>query len=342
MLPGIVINKISIRFCLKTICLINLLTGCFFFSNSQALKGFHTGKSFAEQEMIIQDEPQNVTININAPLHFNKKGKTFLVYYALPNGNSIEWTKGKKMKDGDDWHFDIQHIAAQTRFVRSLDHKNNYVVIYLMATQKSWPAWKRTTPGSISLLKNMVNSISGLFEKYKPEIILNGHSGGGSFIFGYLDAVDKIPENISRISFLDSDYGYEDSLHTKKLVDWLDQNKNNKLVVLAYNDSLVIFNGKPLVSPTGGTWYRSRLMQRKLSETFSFTTISDTAFINHTALKGRIRIILKENPNGLIYHTVQVEKNGFILSLLSSTKFDKRKYYTYFGERVYEKFIGEY
>ena len=211
-------------------------------------------------------------ICINAPLYFNKKGETFLVLFTLPNGNSIEWTKGKKMKPGDDWHFDIQHIAAQTRFVRKLDKKNNYIVAYLMADQKSWPTWKRTTPDSKRFIKNIVDSLSGMFYEYDPQIVLNGHSGGGSFIFGYLDVVEKIPANVERIAFLDSDYGYEDSLHTKKFIDWL-QKKNSKLVVLAYNDSLVIYNDKPLVSPTGGTWYRSRLMQRKLAETFPFKTM---------------------------------------------------------------------
>ena len=152
--------------------------------------------------------------------------------------------------------------------------------------------------------------------------------------------MEKIPSNIERICFLDSDYGYEDTLHTNKLVNWL-QNKNHHLFVLAYNDSIVIFNGKQLVSATGGTWYRSRLMQRKLAESFSFITNADTSFINHSALNGRIRIILKENPNGLIYHTVQVEKNGFILSLLSNTQFDKRKYFTYFSEKAYHEFIND-
>jgi hypothetical protein len=210
-----------------------------------------------------------------------------------------------------------------------------------MAEQKSWPSWKRTTQNSIPLIKNIIDSITDHFKAYEPKIILNGHSGGGSFVFGFMDAVKEIPDNVDRIAFLDSDYGYEDSLHTNKLVRWLNQNNTNKLLVLAYNDSLVIFNGKPLVSPTGGTWYRSRLMQRDLSTSFRFSTIADTAFIQHVALNGRIKIILKENPAGLIYHTEQVARNGFILSLFSATKFDKRKYFTYFGERVYEKFIRQ-
>ena len=85
-----------------------------------------------------------------------------------------------------------------------------------MAEQKSWPTWKRTTHGSFHLIRNFVDSLSGRFKEYGPKIVLNGHSGGGSFIFGYLDGVEKIPENIDRIAFLDSDYGYEDNFHTKK------------------------------------------------------------------------------------------------------------------------------
>ena len=334
------LGKVMNRSCYKIICLVIFSTVFITCSHSQILKGFKQTEQNNEQELWIKNGLDSVTININAPLHFNKKGKTFLILFALPNGNTIEWTKGKKMNAGDDWHFDIQHIAAQTRFVRNLDKKNNYIVAYLMADQKSWPYWKRTTQNSKIKIQKLVDSLAGLFAKYHPKIILNGHSGGGSFIFGYLDVVEKIPDNIERIAFLDSDYGYEDSLHTKKFVEWL-QNKDHHLFVLAYNDSIVIFNGKQLVSPTGGTWYRSRLMQRKLSEYFTFKTTTDTSFIKHFALNERVRIILKENPRGLIYHTVQVEKNGFIFSLLSNTKFNKRKYFTYWGDQVYEKYIEE-
>ena len=335
------LDKVMNRSCYKIILFVIFLTCYVTSSNSQILKEFIATNSFNEQELWIKNGQDSVTININSPLHFNRHGKTFLIFFALPNGNSIEWTRGKKMKPGDDWHFDIQHIAAQTRFVRSLDKKNNYFVVYLMADQKSWPAWKRTTRDSKIKIKNIVDSIAARFKEFDPKIILNGHSGGGSFIFGYLDAVEKIPDNIERIAFLDSDYGYEDSLHTKKFTDWLQRDKKNNLFVLAYNDSIVIYNWKQLVSATGGTWYRSRLMQRKLSETFIFKTITDTAFISHSALNGRVRIILKHNPGGLIYHTVQVEKNGFIYSVLSNTKFDRRQCFTYWANRVYEMYIEE-
>jgi hypothetical protein len=329
------------RFFLKTLVFIYLFSAFGAIPYAQLLPGFKQTGSFDEQELIIKDQWKNVTISICAPLQFNRRGKTHLIFFALPNGNSIEWTKGKKLNPGDDWHFDIQHVAAQTRYVRSINKKDNYIIAYLMTGQKSWPTWKHNTPDSIYIIRNIADSITNMFKTYDPVIVLNGHSGGGSFIFGFLDAVNEIPGNVERIAFLDSDYGYEEGMHKNKLVNWLAQNSNNKLLVLAYNDSVVIYNGKPLVSATGGTWYRSRLMQRNLAESFSFTTTSDTSFIMHEALTGRIKIILKENPHGLIYHTEQVARNGFILSLLSTTKFNRKKYFTYFGERVYEKFIAD-
>lgn len=325
---------------MKIICSICLLMFISFSCKAQQLPGFAATRNFNEQELEIKDHWKNVIININAPSQFKPSAKTYLVFYALPNGNSIEWTKGKKMKADDDWHFDIQHIAAQTRYVRTVDSKNNYIIVYLMAEQKSWPTWKHSTPDSIQLIKSIVDSVTNIFQDYQPKIILNGHSGGGSFIFGYLDAVKSVPANVQRIAFLDSDYGYEEEQHKNKLVTWLKEDQQRKLLVLAYNDSVVIYNGKPLVSPTGGTWYRSRLMQRGLAAAFPFKNHADTAFITHTALHGRIQFIFKKNPAGLIYHTEQVARNGFILSLLSATKFDDGKHFDYFGERLYQKFIA--
>ena len=225
------LDKVMNRSSYKIILFVIFLTCCVNLSHSQILKDFIETGSFNEQELWIKNGHDSVTININAPLHFNKKGETFLILFALPNGNSIEWTKGKKMKPGDDWHFDIQHIAAQTRYVRKLDKKNNYIIAYLMADNKSWPAWKRTHRGSFELIRSFVDSLADRFKEYHPKIVLNGHSGGGSFIFGYLDGVAKIPDNIDRIAFLDSDYGYEDSFHTKKIIEWL-QNENHKFLCL--------------------------------------------------------------------------------------------------------------
>ncbi|MBK9569296.1 MAG: hypothetical protein IPO53_04835 [Chitinophagaceae bacterium] len=54
---------------------------------------------------------------------------------------------GKKLQPGDDWHFDIQHIRAQTAFIRQQLSNQNFVVIYLENNYKSWPSWETETPG---------------------------------------------------------------------------------------------------------------------------------------------------------------------------------------------------
>ncbi len=308
---------------------------------SQTLPGFKLTGTFDEQQMLIENAAPSTRILINAPLKgFGKNDRVLLVFYALPNGNTIEHTLGKRLKEGDDWHYNIQHIGAQSRFLRHLLKKQTIVTVYLETRQKSWPAWTAQTNDSIRTVKRIVDQIKGLFAEWNPQLVLNGHSGGGRFIFSYLDAVESIPEDVVRIAFLDSNYGYVDSLHGPKILNWLKSDKHNCLSVMAYNDSVVVYNGKQLVSPTGGTWYRSKLMQKYLGQAFKFKTEREDTLIWKSALKGRVEFILKTNPDNKIYHTVQVERNGFIHSMLSGSRYEN-KGYSYFGERAYTEFIGD-
>lgn len=326
---------------MKRLTFLILLTIQSFFSQSQILPGFKLSGSFDEQQRIIENSPPETRILINAPLKgFEDSKQVLIIFYALPNGNTIEQTFGKKLKEGDDWHFNIQHIGAQTRFLRQILKKQTVVVVYLESTQKSWPLWKANTPDYQEKVKKVVNDVTSMFAQWNPRVVLNGHSGGGRFIFCYLDAVDEIPNDIVRIAFLDSDYGYEDTIYGPKLTKWLKSGDNNFLCALAYDDSVIVLNGKPVVSPTGGTWYRTKMMQKYLSVTFRFQKKDKDTLIWYSALKKRIEIILKTNPDKKIFHTVQVERNGFIHSMLSGTKYEQKDY-TYFGKPAYSGFIAD-
>ncbi len=186
----------------------------------------------------------------------------------------------------------------------------------------------------------IVDNTTKLFAKWNPQVELNGHSGGGRFIFSYIEAVGKIPENVKRIAFLDSDYGYDDTIHGPPLVDWLKSGNDKFLCTLAYNDSVVAYNGQPIVSPKAGTWYRSKMMKDYLARSFHFRKRPNDSLEWFTSQRRRIEVILKSNPEKRIYHTVQVERNGFIHSILSGTKQEQKKY-TYFGERAYSGFIAD-
>jgi hypothetical protein len=330
---------------------------------------FSTGTNFGEmvREIQLSDE---VRMLVNAPAResFAMNKPVLLVFYALPNRDTIEQTIGKTVSTNGDWHFNIQHIAAQTRWLRQVITNKTIVVAYLEAGMKSWPAWRKKY--SDARIAEIFDGVRGIFSSNKTEVVLASHSGGGSLIFGYLNAVEKIPADVKRLAFLDSNYAYTTTNHAEKIKSWLagpppgNRERNaglparlesgqppqravpeagapvleNHLCVLAYQDYLGLLNGKPFVSEAGGTWGRSQMMLGDLKPQFSFTSKTNDGLETFSALNGRIEFLLKENPEHKIFHTVQVERNGFIHALLSGTA-DAGKGYDYFGERAYTNWV---
>ena len=280
-----------------------------------------------------------VRVLINAPaLGELATGKPVrLILYALPNGNTIEQTIGKKIGPGDDWHYNIQHIGAQTRWLRQRLTNEVLLVAYLEAAMKSWPAW-RQKHGDQRIPK-LVDAVRGMFQTNQVEIVLTGHSGGGSLTFGYINAVERIPDEIGRIAFLDSNYAYRTTNHFQKLLNWLKADNAHYLCVLAYQDYLGLLEGKSFVSEQGGTWGRSQEMLRDFGSQFRFEEKGIGAGLRSlTALQDRVAFLLKENPERKILHTVQVERNGFIHSQLTGTGLAGIEY-EYLGDRVYDQFV---
>jgi hypothetical protein len=280
---------------------------------------------------------QDAKVTIDAPRNLGAK-KIILICFALPNGNTTEQTMGKLLKPGDDWHYDIQHIRAQTKFIRGVLKKNAVVVAYFENTYKSWPAWKTHHDDYAARAKQMVDTVFGLMPGNKKTLYLSSHSGGGRFVFCYLDAAPVIPSYVERISFLDSDYGY-DSSYLPRLSDWLRQDKKHSLNVFAYNDSVALYEGKPVVSATGGTWYRSHCMLNDLEgQGERMINLRNDSLVVFSSRDKRVQFFFKTNPEKKIYHTVQVELNGFIHSVLCGTKYDQ-KGYRYFDKRAYTGLI---
>jgi hypothetical protein len=298
---------------------------------------FSPTQNFGEWEREIKTSDE-VRILINAPARelIDVDKAVLLVFYALPNGNTIEETVGKKLQPGDDWHFDIQHIGAQTRWLRQRMTNNTIVVAYLEAGTKSWPLWRQRHQDQ--RIVEIIEGVCGIFASNKTEVMLASHSGGGSLFFGYLNAVKQIPDQVRRIALLDSDYGYDSRLHADKIRTWLVASKENHLCVLAYQDYRALLNGKSFVSENGGTWGRSHALLGDLSRQFRFTSRTNDGLERISAPEGQVEFLLKENPDHKIFHTVQVERNGFVQGMLSGTSAEG-KGYEYFGDRVYTDWI---
>lgn len=306
------------------------------------IDGFEQSGAFGEQ-IVEWNSPvgARVRVQASAPDDWRRGRRSHWILYALPNGNTIEQTSGRRARSHGEWRHEIQHVAAQLRWLRRRAPDRNWLVAFLEADGLSWPAWRRRVADGNGLIRELVREISDRTAMPMDSLTLTGHSGGGSFVFGFIDAGEAIPAAVERIAFLDSNYAYESGSnprHAEKLRGWLGNDPGNQLLVLAYNDAEALLDGKPFVSREGGTWGRSLAMIRDLSSWRPMTRFENDQFIVHRGSGGRVQIILKTNPNRAILHTVQVERNGFIHAALAGTRLDSRGY-TYYGPPVYGEFI---
>ena len=64
----------------------------------------------------------------------------------------------------------------------------------------------------------------------------------------------------------------------------------------------------------------------------------DTSFLRLFSENGQIQFWIKENPQGKIYHTILVERNGLVHQMLFNSKLEERDY-VFWGSRCYGEYI---
>jgi len=288
-------------------------------ARADSIAGFTVTGQFREQVHVFKFEP-GVTATMVAPpaSDFHPLQPTTLIIYALPNGNTTEQTIGKALAPGDDWHFDIQHIGAQTRLLRAANPGRNLVIAYLENTQKSWPSWRAANTNNASLIAGMVATLRAAIPASPgspPDVFLTGHSGGGGFTFSFLNAFDAIPAYITRIAFLDSDYDFgDDPAHGPKLIAWLRGNTDRRLFVIAYDDRNIELDGKKVVSDTGGTYRATYRMVEAFQKEIPLAESPIGSYVSFTA--PQVEMLVRKNPENKILHTMLVgEFNGFIRAM---------------------------
>jgi len=282
---------------------------------AESIEGFTVTGQFREQLRLFKFEP-GVTATMVAPpvADFNPRLPTTLIIYALPNGNTTQWTIGKALP-GNDWHFDIQHIGAQMRLLRAAKPGQNLVIAYLESSQKSWPAWRRANINNARLIADIVTALRLAVPGGAPNVYLTGHSGGGSFTFGFINAFDAIPAYVSRIAFLDSNYAFgDDPGHAPKLIAWLRGSVDRRLIVIAYDDRNIELDGKKVVSDTGGTYRATYRMVEAFRKEVHFEEGQVGSYTSFTA--PQVEMLIHKNPDNKILHTMLVgEFNGFIRAM---------------------------
>lgn len=307
------------------------------------LPGFRMSPWFGEQTSE-ERTPEGVKLLINAPAptRMDPARPTLLVLYTTPNGSSIEQTMGSALAPGVDWHFDIQHVAAQIRRLREIDKRENIVLVCLEAEGRSWPTWRQRRPNSGLLIRELVSQLFKRIPGSPVRVALTGHSGGGSFIFGYLNGGATIPDYIERIGLLDADYSFDEAEgHAEKLLTWLNADAVRRLVVLAYDDRNVTLNSKPIVSPAGGTYRASHRMIDALGKDKPFNATTDYRglFDRYEGLGGQAVVLIHKNPDNKILHSALVgEMNGLLFALTQGTP-DEKLWGKFGGPRAYTSWL---
>lgn len=300
------------------------------------LPGFQKSAPFDEQ-MRWSRLDSGVRVLLNAPTAMSNKPRVLIVF-ATPNGNTVEQTLGCAAAKELDWRFDIQHVAAQLRRLREIDREHGFVLAVVQAPKLSWPTFRREHAGANTIIRDLVTTLAK--EVSAERVMLTCHSGGGSFIFGYLNAVESLPSSLMRIVFLDANYSYsDDEKHGDKLVAWLRGDAIRRLAVIAYDDREITLNGKKVAGPAGGTFRASQRMLNRFRRDVELTEHDVGPFRQTSGLNGQVQFLVHPNPDNKILHTTLVgEMNGLLHGLTLGTNLEL-KWGQFGGPRAYTKWI---
>ena len=264
--------------------------------------------------------PEGIRCALNLPARINPDRPTRLVVYATPNGSSLEETLGSERTDAMSWRYDLQHVAAQTRRWRELNTRENVVLACVEADGKSWPAWRARHPENGALIRQLVEATAARVPAPVTRITLTGHSGGGSFLFGFINGGASIPNRVDRIAFLDANYSYSDDDHAAKLLSWLGEERDHRLFVVAYDDRRIMLDGKLVVGPTGGTHRASHRMLDRFRKEGAVDETHDGPRSTYRAVRDQAQFWVHENPENKILHTTMVgDWNGLLHVLTVDT-----------------------
>ena len=315
-----------------------LMAACMPPRHESGLNGFAPHGSSGERVRVLELYP-GATATLVAPAHLDYGKRVDLILYALPNGNSTAETIGRRLVEGVGWRHDIQHIGAQTRALRASGIPQA-IVVYLEADRKSWPEW-RSRQGyarANARIVAIVDQLRGVIgNSSQLSVTLTGHSGGGSFAWGFIDGQDSLPGWLGRIAFLDSNYSFEPR-HGEKIADWLRRDAGHTLVVLAYDDREIMLDGRKVVSDSGGTWRATGRMIESLRASFPLAQGKLGEFLRYG--NAQIDILLHPNPDNRILHTEMIgEMNGYMHALLVRRPEYERGATVLKPARAYERWI---
>jgi hypothetical protein len=202
----------------------------------------------------------------------------------------------------------------------------------------SWPTYRGGNPKAPAIIRELVETLQKDLDT--TSLVLMAHSGGGSFMTGYINAHEQLPTALQRIVYLDANYSYSDvEHHGDKFFAWLKADGEHRLIVIAYDDREITLNGKKVVGADGGTFRATERMQKRFAGDLTLTETQTGAFRQITNDDQRLLLLVHPNPDNKILHTALVgDMNGVMHSLLFGTE-HAEKWGTFGGPRAYVEAI---
>lgn len=288
--------------------------------DSTSLAGFETDPYLQEKTKTYnypEGDPEPLRVHVNAPANFDRKKPTRMVVFTLPAGNTIEQTIGAKKQPGQDWHYEIQQIGAQVRKLREISPGENIVVAYVEAPNLNPGGWKKDQPGRGQVMAQLFEDVRAKLAVPQVTIDISGHSAGRSLKFSYIDEQPQIPDNVKRLSFLDSNHSYNPA-RGEKIVKWLKATNDHYLTVISYDDRNVTYQGKPVAGAVGyeRTYEMIAFFQQ---QGITLTKQQKNGYVQYSGLDGRVNFLVMDNPQNKILHTETVFRNGLLYAETSGT-----------------------
>lgn len=297
-----------------------------------------TSRESPNESVCLVTLQDGVRVYVNAPSNAKADHPRELFVFAVPNGNTLEETLGAVLPDAEMWRYDIQHVLAQVRLYRDGCTESSVTLAVVEAPKLSWPAYRQSTPDANHRIGLIVDALTDQLQA--DRVILSGHSGGGSFLFGYIDSRDTIDPHVMRFVFLDANYAYSDTLsHGDKLLRWLNDDACHRLSVIAYDDREITLNGKKVVGEAGGTFRACKRMLFRLQRELALFETQENSFQIVRGLDSRIVFRIHMNPENKILHTALVGEMNGLLQGLTEDGSSVHAWGQFGGPRAYQQYV---
>lgn len=117
----------------------------------------------------------------------------------------------------------------------------NIVIAYVSAEGGKWPNYLFSNPTNVARINQRILTrvYEGANHIAPKAISLDAHSGGGSYIFNFIDNSPEIPSSISSLNLYDCLYAYNGMDHAQKIKKWLDRNSAATLTTVTGTPQII-------------------------------------------------------------------------------------------------------